>query len=92
VKAELDRRADSLGPVVTPTLIVSAPADQIPREFDDVRNLLDPADHNARLIGIGHRRPVAVLLATDGSMVLPFARGSDEIVQLLHAAEQAAGI
>lgn len=90
VKGELDQRAGVLGPILTASLIVSAPADRAPEQHDDERYLLDPADHNARVIGIGSRRPVAALLATDGTIVQPLAHGKDEIFDLLDVLEQAA--
>ncbi|MFD5224641.1 MauE/DoxX family redox-associated membrane protein [Microbacterium sp. NPDC058342] len=91
VMAELDERIDRLKRVAAPSLIVGAPAGHVPAERDDDRLLLDPADHNARLLGVGERRPVAALMATDGSVVQPLARGRDEILQLFDVLEQAAG-
>lgn len=90
VVAELERRSDALSSVASTSLIVSAPAGHAPHEHPDPRYLLDPADLNARSIGVGARRPVAALLATDGSIVRPLAHGRDEIVQLLDALQQAA--
>lgn len=90
VMTELDRRADSLDRVAPVSLIVSAPAGLAPQVGTDDRFLLDPADVNARSIGVGARRPVAALLATDGSIVRPLAQGRDEIAQLLDALQQAA--
>ncbi len=90
VIAELDGRTDALSRVASFSLIVGSPAGHSPQELLDDRFLLDPADLNARRIGVGERRPVAALLATDGSIVRPLAHGRDEIVQLLDALQQAA--
>ncbi|MES2866722.1 MAG: hypothetical protein V4703_08170, partial [Actinomycetota bacterium] len=90
VTTELARREGVLAPIVTSTLIIGAPADQVPDEHGDDRLLLDPADHNAALIGAGTRLPVAALLATDGTIVRPLAYGRDEIIQLLAVLEATA--
>lgn len=87
----LDRNADALGEfldarvvyAVGPGVDWNAPA----RAADGPRTpaALDLGGQLAQALDLGSERPVAVLIATSGRPVLPYAVGEDEIAQLVDA-------
>lgn len=90
----LDEHADALGRVVDVT--VAAASDTLD-ELDGMLGAapqltaLDLASRTGASLGVGNRRPLAALIATDGSIVEPLALDAGEIAELIDVLVAAAG-
>ena len=98
VTEHLDEHTEALEAVVDTTVIAHAPA------FAQLDALTEADSHvtaidvggvvGNSLVGAGSRRPIAALIATDGSVIEPIAEASSEIIELidviLAAADQTA--
>ena len=93
---ELDTDADVLSQIVDISVIREGVAAHTvvdtPRlpVHEQIFQLIDVGDAGARMLQGWARRPAAALLATDGSVVTPIARGRDEAIELVASIRMAA--
>lgn len=82
----LETYGDDVATVATVTVVADAPAAASVSDLSETAPYADAIDVGG-IVGeglVGHRRrPIAALIATDGSVVEPVAEGRDQIIELI---------